>query len=165
MHIFEWATGATGFTQRLHCPGLEGEDLAVAVLQLDNGAMVTLDTAWCAHGEELSVHGTLGCFAYRDEKLALASVSGPFEGRVARYNGGQVAGLRSPAGRRAADAREAAFVCRYYECPQPAQVVSGGGTGPTSRTAFYCERRAGHADRDRVLRIGANRTDCGDRMR
>jgi hypothetical protein len=40
IHIFEWATGAkvtrvTAFTNRLHCPGLEGEDLAVALLQLD----------------------------------------------------------------------------------------------------------------------------------
>jgi predicted dehydrogenase len=103
IHIFEWATGAkvtraTGFTQKLHCPGLEGEDLAVAVLQLDTGAMITLDTAWCANGEELSIHGTLGRFTYRDNKLATASTSGPFEGRVARYNGAQVPAFGGPQG-------------------------------------------------------------------
>jgi predicted dehydrogenase len=103
IHIFEWATGArviraTGFTQRLHCPGLEGEDLAVAVLQLDNGAMITLDTAWCANGEELSIHGTLGRFTYRDSKLAIASTAGPFQGRAARYNGGQVPSFGGPQG-------------------------------------------------------------------
>ena len=67
IHIFRWISGArvvraTGFTRNLHCPGLEGEDLAVALLELDTGAMITLDTAWCANGEELSVHGTLGRF-------------------------------------------------------------------------------------------------------
>lgn len=103
IHIFEWATGAkvvrvTGFTNRLHCPGLEGEDLAVAVLQLDSGAMVTLDTAWCANGEELSIHGTLGRFTYRDNKLALASTAGSFAGRVARYDGGQVPAFGGPQG-------------------------------------------------------------------
>jgi UDP-N-acetyl-2-amino-2-deoxyglucuronate dehydrogenase len=103
IHIFEWATGskvtrATGFTQRLHCPGLEGEDLAVAVLQLDSGAMITLDTAWCANGEELSIHGTLGRFTYRDNKLAIASSAGPFEGRVARYDGGQAPAFGGPQG-------------------------------------------------------------------
>jgi predicted dehydrogenase len=96
IHIFEWATGAkvvraTGFTRNLHCPGLEGEDLACAVLQLDSGAMITLDTAWCAHGEELSVFGTLGRFEYRNNlRLALASSAGPFRGRVATYEGGAV---------------------------------------------------------------------------
>jgi 1,5-anhydro-D-fructose reductase (1,5-anhydro-D-mannitol-forming) len=52
IHIFQWITGgrvvkAAGFTRNLHCPGLEGEDLAVAILELDSGAMITLDTAWC----------------------------------------------------------------------------------------------------------------------
>jgi len=94
IHIFEWATGAqvtraTGFTNRLHCPGLEGEDLAVAVFQLDTGAMITLDTAWCANGEEFSLHGTQGRFTYRDNQLTLASTAGPFTGRVASYAGGK----------------------------------------------------------------------------
>jgi predicted dehydrogenase len=104
IHIFEWISGAsvvraTGFTRNLHCPGLEGEDLAVAVLQLDSGAMVTLDTAWCANGEELSVHGTLGRFSYRNsQRLALASSAGPFEGRVARYSGGLTPAFGGPQG-------------------------------------------------------------------
>ena len=78
VHIFEWATGArvvraSGFARNLHCPGLEGEDLAVGVFELDTGAMLTIDTAWCTNGEELSVHGTKGRFTYRDNKLALCS--------------------------------------------------------------------------------------------
>jgi predicted dehydrogenase len=94
IHIFEWIAAAkvvraTGFIRNLHCPGLEGEDLAVAILEMDTGAMVTLDTAWCANGEELSVHGTLGRFNYRNNQwLTLASNAGDFGGRVARYSGG-----------------------------------------------------------------------------
>jgi predicted dehydrogenase len=59
---------------------------------------VTVDTAWCANGEELSVHGTLGRFTYRDQKLAIASTAGPFDGRIARYNGGQVPAFGGPQG-------------------------------------------------------------------
>lgn len=104
IHIFEWATGgrvvrATGMTRNLHCPGLEGEDLAVAVLQMDSGAMVTLDMAWCTNGEELSVHGTLGRFQYRNNQwLSLASSAGPFHGRVVQYSGGQVPAFGGPQG-------------------------------------------------------------------
>ncbi len=104
IHIFEWIGGArvvraTGFTRNLHCPGLEGEDLAVAVLELDSGAMVTLDTAWCANGEELSVHGTLGRFSYRNnQRLDLSSSAGPFEGRAARYSGGLTPAFGGPQG-------------------------------------------------------------------
>ena len=95
VHIFEWATGArvvraSGFARNLHCPGLEGEDLAVGVFELDTGAMLTMDTAWCTNGEELSVHGTKGRFTYRDNKLALCSNVGAYHGRVAEYSGGLV---------------------------------------------------------------------------
>jgi predicted dehydrogenase len=104
IHIFEWISGArvvrsTGFAQNIHSPGLEGEDLACAVLTMDSGAMITLDTAWCAHGEELAVFGTLGRFEYRNNlRLALASSAGPFEGLVARYAGGTVAAFGGPQG-------------------------------------------------------------------
>ncbi len=104
IHIFEWVTGAsvvraTGFTRNLHCPGLEGEDLACAVLELESGAMVTLDTAWCANGEALAVYGTRGRFEYRNSRwLSLASGAGPFRGRVARYSGGLVEAFGRPMG-------------------------------------------------------------------
>ena len=104
IHIFEWASGArvrraTAFTRNLHCPGLEGEDLAVALLELESGAMITLDTAWCAHGEELAAFGTMGRFEYRNNRwLALASACGVFTGRVARYSGGLTQAFGGPQG-------------------------------------------------------------------
>ena len=60
--------------------------------------MLTIDTAWCTHGEELSVHGTQGRFTYRDNKLALCSNVGEFHGRVAEYTGGLVAQFGGPWG-------------------------------------------------------------------
>jgi predicted dehydrogenase len=104
IHIFEWATGArvvraTAFTRHLHCPGLEGEDLACAILELDSGATLTLDTAWCANGEELAVYGTRGRFEYRNSRwLSLASASGPFHGRVAHYTGALAEAFGRPMG-------------------------------------------------------------------
>ena len=103
VHIFEWVTGArvaraSGFARNLHCPGLEGEDLAVAVFEFDSGAMTTIDTAWCANGEELAIHGTLGRCVYRENRLALSSTGGPFAGRVVRYDGGLVPAFGGPQG-------------------------------------------------------------------
>ncbi len=104
IHVFRWISGAkvvraTGFTRNLHCPGLEGEDLAVALLELDSGAMITLDTAWCANGEELSLHGTLGRVNYRGlQWLAVSSSAGAFEGRVVRYTGGLAPAFGGPQG-------------------------------------------------------------------
>ena len=90
---------ATGFTRNLHCPGLEGEDLACAILEMESGAMVTLDTAWCAHGEELSVFGTLGRFEYRNNvRLSAALSAGPFRGRVVEYAGGVTQAFGGPQG-------------------------------------------------------------------
>ena len=119
LHIFEWATGArvvraSGFTRNLHCPGLEGEDIAVGIFELDTGAMVTIDTAWCTNGEELSIHGTQGRFTYRDNKLALCSTGG----RVPRTRGalhGRAGGaVRRRLGRRTADGNPAAGLRRRY---------------------------------------------------
>ena len=104
IHIFEWVTQsrvvrATALTQRLHCPGLEGEDVASALLQLESGALVTLDTAWCADGEELAIHGTGGRAVYRGNRwLALSSSAGKFEGRVVRYDGGVTEAFGGPLG-------------------------------------------------------------------
>lgn len=103
IHIFEWISRArvvraTGFTRNLHCPGLEGEDLACGVFEMDSGAMITIDAAWCANGEELSVHGTLGRFHYRGNRLAVASSAGPFQGRVVRYSGGLTPAFGGPQG-------------------------------------------------------------------
>ena len=103
IHIFEWVTGArivkaSGFQRNLHCPGLEGEDLALGVFEFDSGAMATIDTAWCANGEELAIHGTEGRCVYRENRLAVSSMRGPFAGRVVRYSGGLVDAFGGPQG-------------------------------------------------------------------
>ena len=104
IHIFEWVCNArvvraTGFTRNLHCPGIEGEDLACGIFQLDSGPMVTIDTAWCTNGEELCLRGTEGRFEYRGNRwLSVSSSAGPFEGRVVRYTGGTEAAFGGPQG-------------------------------------------------------------------
>jgi len=104
IHIFEWLTGAravraAAFLRNLHCPGLEGEDLASAILELDSGAIVTLDTAWCADGEELAIHGTEGRAQYRGNRwLAVSSSAGPFAGRAVQYPGGLTRAFGGPIG-------------------------------------------------------------------
>jgi predicted dehydrogenase len=104
IHLFEWFTGsrvvkATAFTNNLHCPGIEGEDLACALLKLDSGALITLDTAWCTDGEELAVHGTKGRVLYRSLKhLSVSSSEGPYSGLAVRYAGGLTEAFGAPAG-------------------------------------------------------------------
>jgi len=115
IHIFEWlgarVTRATAIARNLHCPGLEGEDLACAILETASGAAITLDTAWCAHGEELSVFGTLGRFEYRNNlRLSLASSAGQFHGRAVDYAGGTVEAFGGPQGEeRQAEVKPPAF--------------------------------------------------------
>ena len=91
VHIFEWitrsrVTAATAMTNRLHCPGIEGEDIASAVLRLDTGALVTLDMAWCADGEEIAIHGTGGSVHYRSNRWLAVSLNRSFQGRVIDYS-------------------------------------------------------------------------------
>jgi UDP-N-acetyl-2-amino-2-deoxyglucuronate dehydrogenase len=93
LRLFQWMSGChvvnvTAITTNVHCPGLEGEDLACAVLQLDSGAMMTLDTAWCTNGEQWAIHGTLGRIEYRNNRwFSMASSRGPYRGRVIHYPG------------------------------------------------------------------------------
>ncbi|HYV37918.1 MAG TPA: Gfo/Idh/MocA family oxidoreductase [Gemmataceae bacterium] len=104
VHMIEWIAGAktvrvTGVKGKLHCHGLEGEDLAVAILELDSGAVVTLDTAWCANAEQFSIHGTMGAVHYRDNRaLSLWSAVGPYAGHVVRYDGARCDSLEGPRG-------------------------------------------------------------------
>jgi predicted dehydrogenase len=104
VHMIEWIAAAkavrvSGITGKLHCHGLEGEDIAVAILELDSGALVTLDTAWCALGEQFSIHGTLGSVQYRDNRsLAIWSAAGPYRGRVVEYSAARADTLEGPRG-------------------------------------------------------------------
>jgi predicted dehydrogenase len=88
IHLFRWLSGAQvarvmAIRRNRHCPGLEGEDLAIALLEFDNGALATLETAWCAGGEQLAIHGTRGSVVYLNNRwLSLDSGAGPYQGRV-----------------------------------------------------------------------------------
>lgn len=92
IHLCQWLTDrevvkVTAIAKNLHCPGIDGEDIACAVLELSDGALVTLDTAWCTSGEQFSIHGTRGTADYiRNQMLMLNSSAGPFSGRIVNYH-------------------------------------------------------------------------------
>ena len=91
IHLFEWITGARitrvmAMAHNLACPGIEGEDRASALFELDNGAHATLETGWTTAGEALSVRGTCGTAEYvNNQTLWLESSQGAYEGHVVRY--------------------------------------------------------------------------------
>jgi predicted dehydrogenase len=91
IHLFEWMSGqqvtrATAVAKNLHCPGLEGEDIAGAILEFESGAMATLDMGWWSQGEQLSIHGTDGSADYlNNHSLSLESRVGAFRGRVVHF--------------------------------------------------------------------------------
>ncbi|MEP7269956.1 MAG: Gfo/Idh/MocA family oxidoreductase [Acidobacteriota bacterium] len=93
IHLFAWLMDAsvvrvTGFARNRHSPGVEGEDLACALLEFENGVLATLDMAWCTSGEMLSVQGTHGTADYiNNQMLLLDSDNGAFVGRVINYSG------------------------------------------------------------------------------
>lgn len=102
IHLFEWITEArivriTAVTKNLRSAGLEGEDLASAILEFDSGALATLDMAWCTSGEQLSIHGTRGTAQYIGNRtLLLDSDAGVWHGRVINYES-ETANLSPPA--------------------------------------------------------------------
>jgi predicted dehydrogenase len=94
VHLFRWMMNARvvrvmAMTKNQHCPGIEGEDLACAILEFSNGALATLDMAWNTAGEQLSIHGTRGTCEYiGNQTLMLDSIVGAFKGEVISYKGG-----------------------------------------------------------------------------
>ena len=93
VHLFKWMMNAKvvrvmAMTKNQHCPGIEGEDLACAILEFSNGALATIDMAWNTAGEQLSVHGTRGTCEYiSNQTLMLDSLAGAFSGHVIHYTG------------------------------------------------------------------------------
>jgi UDP-N-acetyl-2-amino-2-deoxyglucuronate dehydrogenase len=91
VHLFRWLLDSpivriAAITKNLHCPGIEGEDLACSILEFGNGALATLDMAWNTAGEQLSVHGTRGTIEYLgNQTLILDSDAGTFNGHVIQY--------------------------------------------------------------------------------
>ncbi len=76
VHLFGWMMNSDvvrvmAMTKNQHCPGIEGEDMACAILEFSNGALATLDMAWNTAGEQLSIHGTLGTAEYIGNKTLL----------------------------------------------------------------------------------------------
>ncbi len=94
VHLFRWMMNASvtrvmAMTKNQHCPGIEGEDMACAILEFSNGALATLDMAWNTAGEQLSIHGTRGTCEYiGNQTLLLDSIVGAFKGEVVSYKGG-----------------------------------------------------------------------------
>ncbi len=93
IHLFKWMMDAQvsrvmAMTKNLRCPGIEGEDLACAILEFSNGALATMDMAWNTAGEQLSIHGTSGVAEYIGNRtLMLDSSAGEFDGHVVNYSG------------------------------------------------------------------------------
>jgi predicted dehydrogenase len=93
VHLFKWMMDArvarvSAITKNLYCPGIEGEDLACAILEFSNGALATMDLAWNTASEQVSVHGTLGSSEYIGNRmLVLDSLKGDFIGHVIKYIG------------------------------------------------------------------------------
>jgi len=96
VHLMEWMNDdrivrATAITKNQHCPGLEGEDIASAILEFQSGALATLDMGWSVYGEQFSVHGTEGSAEYLNNRLLLLeSKEHSFHGRVVNYSAGAV---------------------------------------------------------------------------
>ena len=96
VHLFKWMMKARvvrvmAMTKNQHCPGIEGEDVACAILEFSNGALATIDMAWNTAGEQLSVHGTLGTCEYiSNQTLMLDSLARDFNGHVVNYSGSSI---------------------------------------------------------------------------
>ena len=103
IHLFQWLMGAKvvrvmAMAKNQHCPGIEGEDIACAILEFSNGALATLDMAWNTAGEQLSIHGTRGTAEYiGNQTLLLESSAGDFHGASSHFSmPSQLHGVAAP---------------------------------------------------------------------
>jgi predicted dehydrogenase len=93
IHLFKWMMNARvsrvmAIAKNQHCPGIEGEDIASAILEFSNGALATMDMAWNTAGEQLSIHGTRGVAEYIGNRtLMLDSSAGEFDGHLITCSG------------------------------------------------------------------------------
>lgn len=91
IHLMEWILNkkivrVSAFTKNLCSPGLEGEDIASALLEFESGVTATLDMAWNAYGEQFSIHGLEGSAEYLNNRFLLVeSAKNSFNGRVVNY--------------------------------------------------------------------------------
>jgi predicted dehydrogenase len=92
-HLVRWLLGdrvvrVQAFAKNLACPQLEGDDLALAHLELASGAYADLQTSWCVEEEHFSIMGTHGSIHYRDNRcVEFTGEGGPFEGHSLRLAG------------------------------------------------------------------------------
>lgn len=92
-HLLRWmlddrVVRAQAFVQNRACPHLEGDDLALAHLELASGAYADVQTSWCVQEEHFSVLGTRGSIHYRDNRrVEFIGENGPFVGALLRLKG------------------------------------------------------------------------------
>ena len=98
----------------------------MAVLELDDGSVATIDTAWNGVGEEFSICGTRGAATYTEgANLVMWSALGPFAGRVISYDGAPTTAVDGPSG----ELRRSRIVPHRWTMP------------PTRSTSIACSSR------------------------
>lgn len=64
---------------------IEGDDIMCAIAEFGSGALGVLESAWCAVGEQFSIHGSTGSLAYIDNLQVSMKAATPFQGEVIAY--------------------------------------------------------------------------------
>jgi predicted dehydrogenase len=92
-HLLRWVLGDSvvrvqAFMKNRACPHLEGDDLAMAHLELASGAYADVQASWCVQEEHFSILGTRGAIHYRDNRtVEFIGEGGPFVGQVLKLEG------------------------------------------------------------------------------
>jgi predicted dehydrogenase len=71
--------------KNLMSPHIEGDDIMSSLVEFRDGAMGTLESAWCVTGEQFSIHGSEGSLAYIDNLQISMKAAQPFEGEAISY--------------------------------------------------------------------------------
>ena len=69
----------------LMCDHIEGDDLMSAIVEFAGGELGVIESAWCVKGEQMSLHGSAGSFAYIDNSVVTMKADNPFIGEAIRY--------------------------------------------------------------------------------
>lgn len=86
MNMSQWLIDATidevfAYSENLHCPNIDGDDITIVTCRYDNGVYGVLDSGYSSPEYSLEVYGTGGFIAFYNNNEIRMKTSGPYHGQ------------------------------------------------------------------------------------
>ena len=96
MNMVQWLLNerivkVMAFSRNMMCPNIGGDDVTAVACEFGNGVLGTLESAYCANGDVLSIYGSEGFISINGMRKVELQLEKPFDGELLHYgNPGKV---------------------------------------------------------------------------